>query len=165
MPRPVKCRRVGFEPGVTYYKPRGIPLRELDEVELGVDELEALRLADTLGLSQEAGAARMKVSRATFGRILESAHRAVAEALVQGKAIRIQGGVVVMETRKFVCSECGHEWSAAYGTGRPGACPECKSVNLHRAPGDRGCAQGGGGRGHCRRRGAGRGSSVERRVS
>jgi len=150
MPRPIKCRRVGFEPGVTYYKPRGIPLRELDEVELGVDELEALRLADTMGLSQEDGAAKMGISRATFGRILESAHRAVAEALVQGKAIRIQGGVFVMETRKFTCSACGHEWQEPFGTGRPRACPQCGSADLHRAAGERGRA-GGGGRGRCRR--------------
>ena len=163
MPRPIKCRRVGFEPGVTYYKPRGIPLRELDEVELGVDELEALRLADTLGLSQEDGAAKMGISRATFGRILESAHRAVAEALVQGKAIRIQGGVVVMETRKFTCSACGHEWQVPFGTGRPRACPQCGSADLHRAAGERGWG-GGGGRGRCRRRGGGRSLDLERRT-
>ena len=163
MPRPIKCRRVGFEPGVTYYKPRGIPLCELDEVELGVDELEALRLADTMGLSQEDGAAKMGVSRATFGRILECAHRAVAEALVQGKAIRIQGGVVVMETRKFTCSACGHEWSMPFGTGRPPACPQCGSADLHRAAGERGRA-GGGGRGRCWRRGSGRSLDLERRT-
>jgi predicted DNA-binding protein (UPF0251 family) len=152
MPRPVKCRRVGFEPGVTYYKPRGIPLRELDEVELGVDELEALRLADTLGLSQEEGAARMRVSRATFGRILESAHRAVAEALVQGKAIRIEGGVVEMETRTFACSACGREWQAPFGTGRPAACPECGSDDFHRVGGRSGIGGGPGrGGGRCRR--------------
>lgn len=149
MPRPIKCRRVGFAPGVTYYKPRGIPLRELDEVELGVDELEALRLADTLGLSQEEGAERMGVSRPTFGRILESAHRKVAEALVQGKAVRIQGGVFEMDTRIFVCSACGHEWQVPFGTGRPRVCPRCDSPNLHRSEGGRGF--GGGGHGRCRR--------------
>ena len=153
MSRPVKCRRVGFEPGATYYKPRGIPLRDLEEVALGVDELEALRLADTLGLSQEEGAAKMGVSRATFGRILEGAHRKVAEALVQGKAIRVEGGVVEMETRTFACSACGREWQAPFGTGRPAACPACGSDDFCRVGGrgGPGGGPGGRGRGRCRR--------------
>jgi uncharacterized protein len=134
MPRPVKCRRVGFEPGVTYYKPRGVPLHDLLEVALGVDELEALRLADTLGLSQEEGAAQMGVSRATFGRILERAHRKVAEALVKGKALKIEGGDYEMnEMRNFACSDCRRQWQVPFGTGRPGECPACHGRNFQRS--------------------------------
>ena len=80
---------VCHEPGALYFKPRGIPMVELQEVVLGRDETEALRLADLLGLSQEEVGQRMGVSRATVGRILEAAHRKVAEALVVGKALRI----------------------------------------------------------------------------
>lgn len=92
MPRPKKTRWVGYEPGATYFKPQGIPLRAMQIIVLTVDELEALRLAHLMGYSQEQGAEIMKVSRATFGRILDQAHIKVSEALVAGKAIQIQGG-------------------------------------------------------------------------
>ena len=92
--RPKSCRSVGSQPDVTYFKPRGIPLTELGEVILTVDEFEAVRLADHDGLYQEEAAVRMNVSRPTFGRILGLAHRKIAEALVQGKALKIEGGKV-----------------------------------------------------------------------
>jgi len=72
------------------FKPRGIPLSGLDEVNLEIDELEALRLADYEGLYQQEAAARMNVSRATFGRIVEAAHRKVADAILHGKALKIE---------------------------------------------------------------------------
>ena len=89
MPRPPKPRVVCHSPEVVYFKPRGVPLCDLEEVVLGLDETEALRLADLEGYSQEEVGRRMQVSRATVGRILEAAHRKVAEALVGGKALRI----------------------------------------------------------------------------
>jgi predicted DNA-binding protein (UPF0251 family)/predicted Fe-Mo cluster-binding NifX family protein len=82
---------VHARPGITYFKPRGIPLRHLTELYLPLDGYEALRLVDVEGLKQEEAAARMNVSRQTFGRILASARRVVAEALVQGMALRIEG--------------------------------------------------------------------------
>ena len=91
MPRPRKCRRITATPDVTYFKPRGVPLRELTEAYLSLDGFEALRLADLEGLSHEAAAQQMQVSRQTFGRILSSARRSVAKALVGGLALRIQG--------------------------------------------------------------------------
>jgi len=94
MPRPKKTRWISGTPGVTYFKPQGVPLMMLDQVNLTVDELEALRLADYEGLSQEAGAEQMRISRATFGRIVADARRKVAEALIQGKAVQIDGGEV-----------------------------------------------------------------------
>jgi len=81
-------------PEATYYKPQGVPLRVLEQVALTVDELEAIRLADLEGLYQEEAAKRMNVSRQTFGRIVEAAHRKVADALVHGKALSIEGGSV-----------------------------------------------------------------------
>ena len=77
------------------FKPAGVPLRDLASVEMTLDELEALRLADLEGLYQEDAAGRMGVSRPTLGRILESARRKVAEALVLGRALHIQGGPVI----------------------------------------------------------------------
>jgi len=81
-------------PQVTYYKPQGIPLTILECVELTVDELEAIRLADFEHLYQEEAAQRMNISRQTFGRILDAARAKVAEALVHGRALSIQGGAV-----------------------------------------------------------------------
>lgn len=92
MVRPKRCRLVSEVPGAVYFKPRGISMIDLEEVGLELDEFEAIRLADLDGLYHEEAAKKMKVSRATFGRILAAAHRKVAEALVQGKALRIEGG-------------------------------------------------------------------------
>jgi predicted DNA-binding protein (UPF0251 family) len=143
------------EPSVNYFKPRGIPLTELDKISLAVDEFEALRLKDLEGLEQEKAAATMKVSQPTFHRIIQSAHTKVADALVNGKAIRIEGGdYVIMEgERLFRCYDCKNEWQEPYGTGRPARCPKCKSMNIHRAPTDRGSMRRGARGGGCRRRG------------
>lgn len=103
MPRPVKCRFVELEPGVTYFKPRGIPLINLEEVNLTVEELEALRLHDVKDLDEEKASKKMKVSRTTFHRVLVSAQKKVAGALVCGKAIRIDGGSYKMKYKKRRC--------------------------------------------------------------
>jgi uncharacterized protein len=92
MPRPKRCRHISSTPGSSYFKPRGIPLIALEEVVLDADEFEAIRLADLEGFYQELAAEKMGVSRQTFGRIIESAHRKVAESLVKGKALKIEGG-------------------------------------------------------------------------
>ena len=90
MPRPFCKRFVGWQPGVSLFKPAGVPAGELELVVLSLDEVEALRLADLNGQYQEAAADQMKISRATFARIVESARRKVADALVHGKALQIQ---------------------------------------------------------------------------
>jgi len=84
---------VCYNPEIFYFKPAGIPQRALDQVEITVEELEAMRLKDLEGLEQQQGAVRMNISRPTFQRILTSARRKITEALSQGKAIRINGGV------------------------------------------------------------------------
>lgn len=98
MPRPCCQRRIGCRPDTTYFKPAGVPLCELAEVMLTLDELEALRLADFQGLYQEQAAGKMKISRATFARIVEVARKKVADALIHGKALRIEGGTVTVRT-------------------------------------------------------------------
>ena len=90
MPRPFCKRFVGWQPGVSLFKPAGVPAGELELVVLSLEEVEALRLADLNGQYQEAAADQMKISRATFARIVESARRKVADALVHGKALQIQ---------------------------------------------------------------------------
>jgi predicted DNA-binding protein (UPF0251 family) len=89
MARPVKKRKINCNPTSYYFKPRGISLLDLDEIELAQDELESIRLADLNGLFQEDAAAKMLVSRATFGRIIVRAHKKIADAIINGKAIRI----------------------------------------------------------------------------
>lgn len=92
MTRPRHCRFVSGHPRSDYFKPRGIPLRDLEETLLSVEGLEALRLADLEGLTATEGARRMRVSRHTFGRVLAEARKSVADALVHGKALCIGGG-------------------------------------------------------------------------
>ena len=89
MPRPRLCRRIRFNPNVTYFKPQGVPMRFLDVVELTTEEVEALRLKNRKDLKQVECAKRMKTSQSTFQRILSSAYEKVTDALVEGKAIKI----------------------------------------------------------------------------
>ena len=148
MPRPKQCRRVCLSPDCTYFKPAGVPTSTLEEVVVAVDELEAMRLVDVEGLYYEQAAEQMGVSRRTFGRIIDSARKKVAQALIQGMALRIEGGVIEMaEQRTFRCGDCEHEWQLPFGTGRPEECPQCQSKNFRRAEAERGR------RGRGRRRG------------
>lgn len=106
MARPRKRRMLGFSPEATYFKPSGIPLRELEEVQLSMDELEALRLTDIEGLSQKDAAERMRVHQSTLNRTLASARAKLSDALVSGKAIRVSGGDFMIEDGSFVCPGC-----------------------------------------------------------
>jgi len=92
MVRPRKLKFVNFVPEITYFKPRGVPLRELDEIIITFDELEALRLSDFDDLSQSEGAEKMQVHQSTFQRTLIRARKKVTQALISGKAIKICGG-------------------------------------------------------------------------
>lgn len=98
MPRPRNCRRIALLPQSNYFKPRGIPLSALGQIVLTVDEVEAIRLADMEGMYQADAAEKMGISRQTFGRIIESAHKKIAEALVQSKALKIEGGQFRMDS-------------------------------------------------------------------
>ena len=127
MARPFKCRRVAFVPGVTFFKPAGIPLRALEESRLTVEEAEAIRLKDLEGLEQEEGAEKMNISRPTFQRVLASARQKIADALLNGKAIRIEGGNFEMSPRRFRCAS-NHEWEVPFQAvteGTPQFCPVC----------------------------------------
>ena len=90
--RPKKTRFVKCEPGEKCFRPQCKSLSELEGVILTIDEYEAVRLSDLEGLTQEETAKKMKVHRSTISRILTSAHRKIADALVNVKSIRIEGG-------------------------------------------------------------------------
>lgn len=122
MPRPRLPRRVLDMPRATYFKPQGTPLRDLEEILLPIEGLEALRLADLEGLTAEEAAAHMGVSRHTFGRVLAAARAAVARALVEGAALRIAGGhyAVADAESPRAPRRCGRGHGKGRGAGRCG---------------------------------------------
>ena len=130
--RPPLWRRVDFVPEVTYFKPAGVPLAVLQEVQLSVEEAEAIRLKDIEELEQEDCAQKMNISRTTFARILTSARRKMADALLSGKAIRIDGGNYQMALQGFRCKS-GHEWRVPFEVmvnTPPQSCPTCNTPNI-----------------------------------
>jgi predicted DNA-binding protein (UPF0251 family) len=133
MGRPHIKRCVEYNPGVSYFKPRGIPMDQLEEIRLKVDEREALRLADLEGLSQEESGRRMGVSRATFGRIVERARKIVADALINGKAIHVEGGNYEIRSRNGLqsCGKCGYEWHRISAPEKHSQCPACHTKDVH----------------------------------
>lgn len=133
MARPVKWRHVAALPQATYFKPAGVPLRALEDVDLSVEEAEAIRLKDLDGLEQEQCAEKMRISRPTFHRVLQSARRKVADVLVNGKALRIQGGNFALAKQSFQCRQDGHVWSVPFESlvAAPRlACPRCDSSSV-----------------------------------
>jgi len=89
MVRPRLCRRIRFNPDITYFKPQGAPMRFLKIIELTAEEAEALRLKNLKNLGQKEAAKKMNTSQSTFQRILSSAYKKITEALIEGKAIKI----------------------------------------------------------------------------
>lgn len=92
MPRPRRCRMVGLRPKITHFKPAGARMTEIDDSTLTVDEFEALRLKDLESLDQKEAAKKMNISQPTFHRLILSARKKVTDAIVNGKAIKIEGG-------------------------------------------------------------------------
>jgi len=125
--RPFRCRRITSEAVVKYFKPRGIPLFELEEVSLSPDELDAIRLADFDGLYQADAAEKMDISRQTFGNIISSAHKKVADALLNGKAICIEGNYEKILLERFECPQCGFRWDSSIANAEK--CPQCENKN------------------------------------
>lgn len=121
MPRPMKPRRIGALPRKRKFVPEGT-VRE--EVVLKLDELEAIRLKDVEGLSQEDAAERMHISRQTYQLILDCGRGKVALALTEGRGIQIDGGNVTINICEYTCEKCGHDFSSEYEK-RGGGCPKC----------------------------------------
>ena len=89
MGRPRKFRKIRFRSEASYFKPRGIPMSSLEEIELEHDEVEAMRLCDLKDSNMEEAGEKMQISKSTVHRLLNSAHKKIAEAIVEGKAIKI----------------------------------------------------------------------------
>ena len=158
MARPEKLRCVAQLPNVGFFRPVGIPANALQSIRLSLEELESIRLRDLAGREQEECAQRMQVSRTTFARVLASARKKAADALLNGKAIRIEGGNFEAAVRRYRCAN-GHSWDAPVGE-RAGesirTCPTCENPAIMpeawqrgRGRGQRGRHHGGGG-GRCR---------------
>ncbi len=129
MARPKKCRRVEFFPESTSFLPVGKKKCETEEIILKIEELESLRLKDIEGLNQEECAKRMEVSRQTFQNIIYNAHRKVATALTEGKAIEISGGHYTTGHCKYECSDCSEIYDINYKQDRK-ICPVCGSEEV-----------------------------------
>jgi len=130
MARPPIERAVTGTPRITLFKPAGVPARDLEQLRLGVDELEAIRLVDLDGLSHEQAAEVMGVSRQTVGRVLERARARVAEALIEGKAILIGGGQYRVEPRQLHCLACDELWVGEADPNDLPTCPKCGSQKV-----------------------------------
>ncbi len=116
MPRPRKCRMVGFIPENACFHPQ---LASLEEVVLTIEEVEAIRLSDYLGMEQDKASESMHVSRGTFQRTINSARRKMGDALIQGKSIRIDGGDYELAAGKTCCSRHGNGC-------KPRGCEKCE---------------------------------------
>ncbi|HBM15546.1 MAG TPA: hypothetical protein DD381_04265 [Lentisphaeria bacterium] len=128
-PRPFRCRKISAEPKAAYFKPRGIPLCELEEVVLRPDELEALKLADIDDLHQAEAAEKMGISRQTFGNIIGSAHKKIADAILNGKAVCINCDKQEILIERYTCAKCSHTWESVNNDNEP-VCPNCKNSEL-----------------------------------
>ncbi|NLU37142.1 MAG: DUF134 domain-containing protein [Clostridiales bacterium] len=154
MARPVKWRRIEHIPSIPYFIPSASDEDGVPANTLKLEELEAVRLKDLEGLEQSECAEKMGVSRPTFQRILLSAREKIADSLVNGKMIRVEGGCFTLNICQVKCLDCNHEWSERYENIEAimkgeHACPECGSGNIR-------CMTTGGGRfckRHCHKHG------------
>jgi predicted DNA-binding protein (UPF0251 family)/DNA-directed RNA polymerase subunit RPC12/RpoP len=112
--RPTKWRKVEFIPNIQYFAPSDIDAASLQENILRIEELEAIRLKDLEGMEQEDCADKMEVSRQTFQRILNAAREKIADSLINGKAIRIEGGNYTRNICPVKCLDCGKQWNESY---------------------------------------------------
>ena len=138
MARPVNRRVIEKPPIMEGFKPFGIPMHDLEPVVLLFEEFEALRLADYLALSHRDGARRMNVSRPTFTRICDKARRTLATALVEGKALFIEGGTYQTEDYWYRCEGC---WKLVISADETSACPYCRATTVRRLNPEPPCAR------------------------
>jgi predicted DNA-binding protein (UPF0251 family) len=128
--RPKKERIVNAPPKVLIFKPSGIPAINLEKVGLSIDEFEAIRLADLFGDDQETAAKKMGISRPTFTRLIESARKKVADALINCKELIIEGGNIHFKNNILRCLNCGHIIKISIFEEEPDKCPICGAENL-----------------------------------
>lgn len=129
MARPKNNRIVHQPPLFTEFKPMGVKGRDLETVTLSLDEFEAVRLADNLGLSHEEASEEMHISRSTFSRLIDKARAKVSEMLINGKKLVVEGGNIHFRKNVIKCKSCGHMFEINIGENIK-ECPNCKSPDL-----------------------------------
>jgi predicted DNA-binding protein (UPF0251 family) len=129
MPRPKKNRLVEKPPLFCNFKPTGVPARNLQTMNLSLDQYEAIRLADFLGMGHAEAAEEMDISRSTFTRLIEQARQKMAEFLISGRLLQIEGGNIHFKGNRIKCADCGHMFNTTFGT-EIAACPSCGSTSL-----------------------------------
>jgi len=127
MPNRIRHRRMTRPPAMEGFKPFGVPMRELESVDLLYEEYEALRLADYDNLTQEEAAKKMSISRPTFTRLYDKARKSIAKAFVEGKAIIIRGGTYITDDYWYRCDDCHETIVSDHPVNQ---CRECDSDNL-----------------------------------
>lgn len=155
MPRPKSRRFIHEPPLFDSFKPVGVRARDLQDLEMSLDELEALRLADKEGMTQDEAAEKMAISRSTFSRLVESARKKSAEFLLEGRRLSIGGGPVHFRQNRLKCRNCGQILVSEIGR-EPKKCTNCGSTDLvnladgygHGESFDERFSSGGGGRRH-----------------
>jgi predicted DNA-binding protein (UPF0251 family) len=129
MRQPYRRRRIDSPPRWTRFKPAGTARRRLGRTVLSVDEYEAIRLSDHVGLDHLEASRRMGISRPTFTRVVEKARHKVAESLVEGRELIISGGNFSLVRTLFLCRDCG-DVTPSHSDFELNACPECESDDL-----------------------------------
>lgn len=129
MPRPKNNRIVHQPPIFTEFKPLGVKAYKLGEISLSLDEYEAFRLADYLALSHAEAADEMEISRPTFSRLIEQARKKIAEFIIDGKMLTIEGGNIHFRKNIIKCNSCGHMFNTDFSN-ITNKCPACDSDNL-----------------------------------
>ncbi len=129
MPRPQDNRIVHEPPLFTDFKPIGVRGHNLKPIILTLDEFEAFRLADQLGLSHALAADEMEISRSTFSRLIEKSRKKVADFIIQGRLLTIEGGTVHFRVNIIQCKNCGHmiKINVKHNIKE---CPECNSRSI-----------------------------------
>lgn len=129
MPRPQDNRMVLEPPLFSEFKPLGIKGQDLEQIQLALDEFEAFRLADYNGLSHAEAADEMGISRSTFSRLIEKARKNIADFIIQGKLLTIEGGSVHFRNNIIRCQSCGHMFKINFSN-TISECPTCHSKHL-----------------------------------
>lgn len=129
MPRPKNNRSVHEPPVFTEFKPMGVRGVSFGQVSLSLDEFEALRLADKIGLSHEEASEEMEISRSTFSRLIDKARQKMADFIINGKTLTIEGGNVHFRNNIIMCQSCRHMFKTKFDV-EINKCPSCNSTNL-----------------------------------
>jgi predicted DNA-binding protein (UPF0251 family) len=129
MSRPEKNRKVYEPPLITGFKPMGIQSRHVQHTILTLDEYEAFRLSDFNGLSHAEAAEEMEISRSTFTRLIEKARKKIADLIICGKMLNIEGGNIHFKVNIFKCQHCEQMFKIRINM-KLDKCPSCHSKNL-----------------------------------